>query len=37
MVALNAQRLDREMLLNYGMFRRNGGASCGMIVVYQES
>lgn len=31
LVAINAQLLDREALLNYGMFRRNGGSSCGVV------
>lgn len=29
MVALNAHHVDKEMLLNFGMFRRNGGGECG--------
>ena len=29
LAAINAQLLDREALLNYGMFRRNGG--CGVV------
>ena len=31
LVAINAQLLDREALLNYGMFRRNGGSACGVV------
>lgn len=29
-VGIDAQHVHTEMLLNYGMFRRNGGYKCGM-------
>lgn len=31
MVGLNMQYINKEQLLNYGMFRKNGGAKCGNI------
>ena len=32
MVGLNMQHINKEQLLNYGMFRKNGGYKCGRFL-----